>query len=88
MPWHDQKDLKGAFEPVKKNDEPARAAVPESIAKHKPAPALRPGGSWRAQADHVDRSIKEQEEAQRTRNKWSKELNDSLRYGKGFNREA
>ena len=88
MSDHEDKTLKAAFEKKERAADCDQARVPEAIKRHNAAPALRPGGSWRALADQSDRKAREQEQANRSKNNWSKKLNNSLRYGKGFNREA
>ena len=64
------------------------AEVPERIQKHAPTPTLKPGGSWRARADQVDRQVREKQEVKKAKNGWDKRLKGSLRKGKGFNLKA
>lgn len=88
MPENNERKLKPAFDAKDMKQGKEAPIVPEAIKKDKPAPALKPKGSWRARADDVDRRVKEKTEAEKAKNDWSKRLDKSLRYGRGFNRSA
>lgn len=66
-------NLRAAFEGREVKEAPSPAAVPERIRKDAPEPALRPGGSLSAQADEVDRRIRERKEAEVAKKKWLKQ---------------
>lgn len=88
MPEHNDHRLKRAFDTKDEKRPPQAQKAPEGIKTEKPAPALKPGGGWRTRAAEVDQRVREAEDAERAQNNWNRRLKDSLRHGKGFNREA
>lgn len=57
--------------------------VPEAIKRHAPIPELRPGGSWRARADAVDRAVHEADEAAKARQSWADRASTGQKQGMG-----
>jgi hypothetical protein len=84
-------DLKAAFEGRETKPAPEETGeVPESIRKHAPALALRPGGSWKARADAIDQRVREAQDAAKARSDWAARIKtrhrDSMRMS--FKRSA
>ena len=89
----DKETLKQAFHDGKSAPKAGEAQVPEQvpdrIKQDAPTPVLKPRGSWRARADAVDRSVREEQEAAKAKNEWAKRLKANLKQnqGKGFKRK-
>lgn len=89
------KKLEPAFTAARDGKAPEREPkqapdVPTRIKKHAPAPVLRPGGSWRARADQIDRHVREQDEARRAETTWAQrtQARQGERLKTGFRRSA
>lgn len=61
---------KAAFQGQETKAQKCAPEVPERIRTHAPEPALRPGNSWAARADEIDRRVRESREAARARTSW------------------
>jgi hypothetical protein len=64
-------DLKAAFKGRETNPATGAGDIPERIKNHAPAPALRPGGGWKARADAIDRRVREGQDAAKARREWA-----------------
>jgi hypothetical protein len=64
------KSLSDAF-PGTRTERAAPQGAAQAARTEAPQPALRPGGSWKARADHVDRRVHEQQEAAKARREWA-----------------
>lgn len=67
-----KKDLsaKAAFQGHETKAQKRAPDVPERVRTHAPQPALRPGKSWAARADEIDRRVRESREAAKAKTIW------------------
>jgi hypothetical protein len=61
-----------------KDSEGKPGEVPERIRKDAPKQVLKPGGSWRALANEVDRIVIEKRDAAIAENKWAARVKEQM----------
>jgi hypothetical protein len=74
-------DLKASFEGRETKAQAQTGEVPERIRKDAPAPTLRPGGSWKARADAIDRNVREAQDAAQARKGWAARIKAERKQG-------
>lgn len=81
--------VRAAFQGKEAKAQKEAPHVPERIRRHAPEPILRPGDSWAARADEVDRRVREGREAAQAKESW-KERRPAKRQGirSSFGRSA
>ena len=78
-------DPKPAFQSARDEPRTEVDAVPARIKTDAPKPVLRPDGAWKAQADRVDRDVREKDEAETAKTRWRQRKADQKR-GRGLRR--